>query len=159
MNDDDNNGVIKHPSWKHAISMMREQGITYGSTFETAQISKWLRIEPEDKKFQFAMISIHQQLEVNDGYYLERIENGKAYKIAEAERHEDVAQTFDYKTKRYALRSVNIRSATLGNPEAQLTDGTRKIMEKNLEHASVRLALISRKTTKMLQSPEKKNEQ
>ena len=142
-----NNGdtaAIKHPSWKHALEQITARGLMYGVTFQTTELAEWLRCDPETAQFSFGMIEIRRHLEVNDGYYMASIEGGKAWRIVEADRHEDVAQKFDVKVRRYAVRSVNLRSATLCNPAAKLATDRRQIMERNLEHASIRLALISR---------------
>lgn len=140
-----NNETIKHPAWKHALEQMRQRGLAYGVAYSSQELADWMRCDPQSHQFIFGMLEIKHRIEIDDGYYMASRESGKSWKIVEAESHEDVAGTFDGKVRRYALRSVNIRNATLMNPAAQLSDSCRSEMQRNLEHAATRLALISRR--------------
>lgn len=126
---------------------MREQGIGYGSKWPVEFFEGKLKEKRGTSAFAFALISIRHSIEVEEGYYIKSAENGQVFEVVDAPLHEDVAASFDHKLRRYAVRSINLRSATLLNPNAQLTDEQRKVMESNLEKASVRLVLISRQTS------------
>ena len=136
--------AIKHPTWKHALDVLREKGLAYGQTITCKELASLMRCTPESPQFAFGMISLRHAIEHEDGYYMRSIDSGAAFRIVAAEEHENVAETFDSKVRRFAVRSINIRSATLMNPNANLTDATRARMESQLEKASIRLALISR---------------
>lgn len=138
------NTVIRLPLWQSCLDEMREQGLTYGSSWKAEFFETRLHHKRNDQQFSFEMLSMRQALEEEDGYYLQSSENGAIWEIPQAVGHEEVARHFDQKLRRYAVRSINIRSATLINPKAELSDEERKKIERNLEKASVRLILISR---------------
>lgn len=138
---------IKHPAWRHALEILRREGLTYGLTIKAERLAELLRADVNTPQFQFGMIELRRRIEMDDGYYLACTESGAAWKIIEADSHEDQARTFDTKVRRYAVRSVNLRSATLMNPDADLKPEVRASMERNLEHAATRLALISRRNS------------
>ena len=138
------NELIKLPIWKHCLEIMRGAGMTYGNRWRVEFFEEHLRCKRDSAQFAFEMLALKQAIEEEDGYYLQQIENGAAWSIPAAAEHEDVARGFEQKMRRYAVRSIGIRAATLENPAAELTDGERRKMEANLEKASVRLLLISR---------------
>lgn len=139
-----NEETVKLPLWRNALDKIREAGLTYGKTWQSDFFEKELRCDRDSKEFAFAMMAIRQEVERDDGFYIKSEENGARWSIVAAPDHESVAQTFDTKVRRYAVRSINLRSATLMNPEANLTEDERRKMEHNLEKASLRLILMSR---------------
>ncbi len=132
------------PLWRHALDRMRAGGYSYGSHWKTEFFEQIFRCQRESNQFRFEMMALKQAIEEEDGYYLRSSENGDLWNIPLAFGHEETARSFDQKLRRYAVRSINLRSATLMNPKAELTDSERRKMEHNLEKASVRLLLISR---------------
>lgn len=141
------NEVIHLPLWKNVLEEMREEGITYGKVWKADFFETRLRCPRTDQRFDFAMMQIKQAIEIEDGYYLGSFENKAIWKIPESPNHEDVTQGFESKLRRYAIRAINLRSATLCNPAADLTTEQRRRMESNLEKASFRLLLISRQAS------------
>lgn len=138
------NETVKLPLWKNCLDNMREEQFSYGKTWEAEYFEKALRQPRASKQFAFEMLSLKQEIEREDGMYLKSEENGARYSIIAANAHEDVAARFDRKVRSFAVRSINLRSATLLNPDAKLTDDERRRMEHNLERASLRLVLLSR---------------
>lgn len=136
--------MIQHPSWRHAHEVLRSEGLSYGSTITAKRLGELLRAEPGTQAFTFALLELRQHIEAEDGLYLAQIEDGKAWRILEADAHESQAATFDKKVRRYAVRSVNLRSATLMNEDANLSPWARAKMEKSLEISATRLVLIAR---------------
>ena len=138
------NETVRLPLCKSALETMREQGMSYGSQWKVEFFEQHLRCPKDNNAFQFAMLALRDALEKEDGYYLRQTENGLIWEIPTAIGHEETAQTFDSRLRRYAVRSINLRSATLTNPQAQLSEDERRRMESNLEKAAMRLCLISR---------------
>ena len=136
--------VIKSPAWKHAFEILKAEGLTYGTSVPAARLSELLREPLDSANFQFSAIQLKQLIEVELGLYFGQAEGGREWRVLTADAHEDQAQTFDKKVRRYAVRSVNLRSATLMNPAADLTPEVRAQMETNLERAATRLVLIAR---------------
>lgn len=132
------------PLWKNALEEMREAGLDYGQTWTADFFEKHFREKKDTQKFAFEMMALRQELEKDDGFYLKSEESNARWSIVDAPSHEDVAARFDGKVRRFAVRSINLRSATLMNPKAVLTDDERRKMEGNLEKASLRLVLMSR---------------
>lgn len=132
------------PLWRNALEQLREDGLAYGKTWTVDFFEHHLRCPRTAKEFAFGMMALKQELEREDGYYLKSEEDGARWSIVAAADHETVASTFDTKVRRYAVRAINLRSATLMNPEANLTAEDRRKMERNLERASLRLVLMSR---------------
>lgn len=139
-----NTETTKLPLWRNCLENMREEGLNYGSTWTKEYFEEALRAKVGDSDFAFAMMALRQELEEQDGLYLKSEENYARFSVVAAPDHETVASKFDSKVRRYAVRSINLRSATLLNPKAELTEEERKKMEQNLERASVRLVLMSR---------------
>lgn len=123
---------------------MREAGLEYGQTWPKQFFEEAFRTLVGEPEFAFAMMALRSELEETDGLYLKSEESNSRFSIVAAPDHESVAAKFDTKVRRYAVRSINIRSATLLNPKAELTEEDRKKMEHNLEKASLRLVLMSR---------------
>jgi hypothetical protein len=144
MDENQFDAAVKLPLWRTCLKEMREAGFSYDSTWPTEYFEKALHCARDEVQFAFEMLSLRKEVEIEDGYYIRSEENGKRWIITSAPGHEDIAAGFDTKLRRYAVRSVNLRSATLMNPKAQLSDVERARMEKNLEKASVRLVLLSR---------------
>lgn len=136
--------VLKLPLWKNCLEKMRAQGFGYGSSWPVDFFEGELRRKRDEQQFAFEMMALKQALEEEDGYYLESSESGKLWSIPAAAAHEDVAKSFEHKMRRYSVRSVAIRAATLTNASATLTDAERQKMEANLERASTRLVLLAR---------------
>ena len=132
------------PLWKNCLQQMRDDGLEYGKVYPVEYFEKFLRATRDQQSFIFEMMNLKQTVEKEDGYYLKQINSGSEYMIQTAAGHEEEAHRFDSKVRRYAVRSVNLRAATLMNPKAELTDGERAKMEKSLEIASTRLVLMSR---------------
>jgi hypothetical protein len=135
---------LRLPLWKSLAEEMVDKGIQYGQTWPVSFFEAGLKQDRNSNEFVFGMLSLRSWLEVEHGYYLRSHENGELWSVPHAAEHETVARTFDHKVRRYAVRSINLRSATLTNPDAKLTDEERERMEESLERASVRLVLISR---------------
>lgn len=138
------NDTTTLPLWKNALDAMREEGLDYGKTWTADYFEKYLREDRHSQAFAFEMMALRHELEKDEGLYLKSEESGARWSIVEAAAHEDVAARFDGKVRRYAVRSINLRSATLMNPKAKLTQDERAKMEGNLERASLRLVLMSR---------------
>lgn len=136
--------VITLPIWKHCLGVMKADGMTYGSRWPVEFFEKHLRCGRDAAQFAFEMLALKQNIEDDCGYYLQQIESGKFWVIPQAAEHEGVARGFEHRMRRYAVRSISIRSSTLDNPEAKLSNGERAKMESNLEKASVRLLIMSR---------------
>lgn len=136
--------AIKLPLWKSCLDKMRSDGMTYCSHWKAEFFEEHLRCNRDTDQFVFEMLELKQEIEEEDGFYFRQIKNGQAFEIPPAAEHEIVAKTFERKLRRYAVRSISIRSATLSNPQAQLTECERKRMDHNLEQASIRLLLLSR---------------
>lgn len=132
------------PLWKNALAEMRENGLTYGNTWEASFFEKHFRQQRTAKEFAFEMMALRSEIEREDGYYLKSSEDGALWHVVKAAECEAVASNFDRKMRRYAVRSINLRSATLLNPAAELTPAERQQMEASLERASIRLVLIAR---------------
>jgi len=137
-------GVRKYPLWKDLAAELARGGLDYGQTWPTRFFEEKLDEKAGTKEFAFAMLSLKMTLEFKHGYYLEQTGNGAQWGIPPANQANEIAAGFDHKVRRYAVRSINLRSATLLNPKAELTADERAKMEKDLEHASVRLILLSR---------------
>jgi hypothetical protein len=133
-----------HPLWKAVAKGLIKDGISYGQEWDVEWFERNLRCPRDSKDFAFAMMSLRGLIEEDVGVYIRERDNGKKFYIPPAPEHEDIATGFDRKVRRFAVRSVNLRSATLMNPLAQLSDSERSKMERNLEHASMRLVLMAR---------------
>lgn len=139
-----NETAVKLPLWKSCLEKMREAGLAYEMSWPAEFFEKELRCVRGSNEFAFAMLDLRASMEEEDGYYLRSEKNGELWSIPKAFDHESVAHGFDSKLRRYCVRAINLRSATLMNPKAQLTDGERKKMESGLEKSQVRLALLAR---------------
>jgi hypothetical protein len=144
MNDTNKTETITLPLWKNCLAAMRDDGIDYGKTWQSEYFEQAFRTPRDTQAFVFEMMSLRNTLEKDDGYYLKQLNNGAEYMIQTAVGHEDEASRFDRKVRTYAVRSVNLRSATLMNPKAELSEPERAKMEKGLEIASTRLVLMAR---------------
>lgn len=143
-NENESGSVVIHPLWKVVAKGIIRDGINYGQEWDAAWFEESLRCDRNSKDFAFSMMSIRGLIEEEAGVYIRERDNGKKYYVPPAPEHEDIATGFDRKVRRFAVRSVNLRSATLMNPQAQLSDSERSKMERNLEHASMRLVLMAR---------------
>jgi hypothetical protein len=142
--DTDTIAVIKLPLWRRALEQMRAAGLDYEKAWPVEFFEKEFRANKDAPSFAFEMMGLRKELEDEDGYYLRSSENGKQFYIVAASAVEDVAQGFEQKLRRFAKRAICLRSSTLTNEKAKLTEDERRRMEQNLERASVRLLLISR---------------
>lgn len=143
--------ILRLPLWKACLDEMRETGFTYGASWGAEFFETRLRCANDTDEFCFAMINIRCAIEYDDGYSIKskRAENGLVFFIPSAPGHEEVASAFDQKMRRYLVRAINLRSATLINPQAELTEGERAKMTKNLERDGIRLVLIAREKSVM----------
>jgi hypothetical protein len=133
------------PLWKAlALDLENDPNFTYGWSCTVEWLEAQLKCKRDTSEFAFAMISLRNYTETEHGYYIASEEGGKRYTVPEPFGHEDVAQRFDRRVRRYAVRSVALRSATLMNDQAKLSDTERQTMETNLEHSATRLVLLSR---------------
>ena len=137
-------GAVELPLWRSLAKQMIEDGITYGQTWPVEFFESGLRVKRDANEFKFAMMSLRAYIETEEGVYIQSSENGAVWTVPAARSHEDVASRMDNKVRRYSVRSINIRSATLASEKAELTPEERRKMEVNLEHASMRLILMSR---------------
>jgi hypothetical protein len=136
--------VLRLPLWKGVLDEMREEGLSYDLSWPAEFFEKRLRCDKGTDQFQLQMLAIKQDIEARDGFYLRSSKSGAVWEIPSAPEHEDIAVGLDAKVRRCAVRSINLRAATLMNPDAVLTESERQRMESGLERASIRLVLISR---------------
>ena len=136
--------IVKLPLWKNCLEIMRADGLDFGKSWPVKFFSEHLKCEPDSAQFQFEMLSLKQALEDDDGYYLQQTNSGKSWAIPLAGEHEDVAKTFERKLRRYAIRSISIRSSVLSNPKAELSESDRQKMEGGLDRAQFRLLMLTR---------------
>ncbi len=139
-----NQEAARLPLWKSALETLRLDGIGYNTTIQASRLEDLLRCKRDTAEFAFAMIEIRKSIEAEDGFYLAEINGGAAYEIPDAAAHGDVAKSFDKSVRRYAVRAVNLRMATLMNPSADLSPEKRSAMERDLEHSATRLVMLSR---------------
>lgn len=139
--------ILRLPLWKGCLDEMRKIGLKYGAQFKAEFFEARLRVKRTDPEFDFAVMSIRQAIEEEDGYYVRQSENGAIYEIPSAIGQAEVCNGMDARMKRLAVRAVNLRTATLENPDAQLTAEERKKIEHKLELATWRMLLVSRTKT------------
>ena len=144
---DENIKVERLPLWKNVLKNMRDDGLAYGKVWPASYFEAWLMCEHNSREFDFAMLSIKSQIETEDGYYLQSSNDGNLWSIPSAADHETVCERFDRNVKSFAIRAVLLRDSTLANPTAQLTDQERAKMEKRMEIAGNRLALLNKTAT------------
>lgn len=132
------------PLWRSVAEKLITDGLAYGQRITAAELEEGLKEVRTSPAYAFAVMALRQYIEDETGLYLQSIENGNCFVVPSAPGHEQVAAMMDRKVRRYAVRSVNVRSATLMSPAAELTAQQRATMERNLEHASLRLVLMSR---------------
>lgn len=139
--------ITTHPLWRKVAAELIEAGLEYGQEWPVSFFEHQLRCQRDSTEFKFSMINLRSEIETNGGVYIESLENGAKFRVLNAPEHEDKAGSFDRRMRSYARRGITLRAATLSNPKALLTDSERSVMERNLEHASIRWALISRAVT------------
>lgn len=141
------------PLWRICLKKMRESSsFGYGGQWDTSWFESMLGCIRDTSEFAFAMLDLRQELETEDGYYLEsntvvEEETGirkETWSIPDAVGHGDVATNFESKMRRYASRSVRLLEKTLHNPTAKLSDADKCKMEKKQEIAATRLVLLAR---------------
>jgi hypothetical protein len=147
METDQMTGQSKHPIWRAVAEEMVQNGIEFGQTWPVDYFEGKLKCHRTDKRFVWEMIDLRHYIEVETGQYIGSSDNGRTYSVPPAFGHEDIASRFDHRVRRFAVRAVNMRSATLMNAKAILTSSERATMEKNLEIASTRLVLLARSTS------------
>ena len=138
------NPTIQYPAWQHVLNTIREKKATYGFSIETDTLSSLMRCDATSTEFVFGMLQVKRALERDEGFYLAQCDNGGRYRILAADEHEDQAQRFDSKVQSYACRAVSLRSLTLQNAGGALSECARARMERNLETAANRMALLAR---------------
>lgn len=130
--------------WKNCLEKMRASGFTYGASWSAKFFESELRMSKDTAQFAFEMMALKEAIEKEDGFYLRSSENGLMYDIPTAFGHEDISTRLERGIRRDAVRVINLRSATLANPDATLSQSERCKMEGNLAKAATRLILISR---------------
>ena len=144
---------VSWPLWRAALNTIRKRpDFGYGMTMESRELEELLAADRETTDFAFGMMELRQELEAKDGYYLSSQtitdeESGlrkEVWQIPAAVGHEDVCKSFESKMRRYAARSFSLRSRTLSNPAASLSEDDRRRIEKSCEIASVRQVLLRR---------------
>jgi hypothetical protein len=143
------------PLWKAALAKLRglpEFG--YGLTLDVLWFERELNCQRDTTEFTFALLNIRQQVESENGYYLQSQtvrddETGTKREIVQipcAADHENIAHGFETRMRSYSTRAVDLRVKTLANPEAiaSMTAEQKAHMEKAMEIAAVRTVLIRR---------------
>lgn len=136
--------AVRLPLWKRCLEQMRAEGLGYGKVWKAAFFEEVLRTPRTRPQYSFEMMELKQAIEKEDGYYLQSSESGELWSIPQAPDHEWVCQRIERGIRRDAVRVINLRSATLLNPTAELEEGDRMRMEHNLEKAATRLVLMAR---------------
>jgi len=141
------------PLWRAALNTIRRRpDYGYGMTIATPELENLLGCKRDTPEFAFGMIDIRQAIESDHGYYLgsqtiTEDESGlrkEVWQIPNAAQHEDVAQSFEAKMRRFAKRSMLIRDKTLSNDKANLSEEERANMDKAFGIAQTRLVLLRR---------------
>lgn len=144
------------PLWKVALRNLRAlPGFGFGLKLETRWFEAQLGCSRETSEFAFGMMRLRQEVEEADGYYLQcqtiqDDESGakcEVYQIPSAADHQGVAVSFEARMRSYAARSLQIRTKTLNNPTAQLSESDRARMAKSEEIAATRIVLLRRERT------------
>lgn len=153
METNENNNRTDWPIWKVALKNLRAlPNFGYGLKIETQWFENQLASHRSTSDFAFQMMELRRELEVEDGYYLQSQTQqdddtgmrAEFYQIPAASEHQNVAQGFEAKMRRYASRSFQIRNKTLNNPTADLSASDRSKMEKSAEIAATRIVLLRR---------------
>lgn len=124
---------------------MTEAGMTFGSSWPVDYFETELRAKHGTLEFDFAMLALREAIKWSGhGHYLISERSGQLWRIAAANEVESISQQRDEKIKRDMRFVVELRSSTLANPKAELSDSERRKLEAGLEKASLRLALVCR---------------
>lgn len=139
----DNEGPMILPEWKAALEVMREQGVTHGSTFKVEFFKEHMRLDPEKDQMRFALgiSQIRRELE-KDGMYLSG-EGGKGQLWVVRPPNENAGMMVRYGRK--ALDALK-RGVILGTntPLDTLTQEERRKHEQICERMAKRLVLMRR---------------
>lgn len=148
-----NDEIGEWPLWRICLKRMRESPhFGYGAMWDTAWFEAQLSCKRDSNEFAFAMLDLRQELEDEDGYYLQAntiIEESsgirkETWSIPDAVGHGEQATHFESKMKRYASRAVRLLDKTLHNATAKLDESQRANLDKKQEIAATRLILLSR---------------
>jgi hypothetical protein len=128
--------------WVRLVDEMIEKGITFGTKYEMAYLVDRLACQPESIAFGIAISNINDEL-IESGLYLSaREQRGAGYIVLMADGAEEVARTRVRRSFREMARACKLFGGIARNPEAQITDDTKKRLLKCEEKAAIRLSLM-----------------
>jgi hypothetical protein len=131
------------PLWKAVCEEMLA-AVAFKARWDFTWLETQLECKRETNEFKFAMMAIRSEIELQTGYYIEQDSSESCYQVRDEHGHEAKCEALDAMPRRSLIRSINIRTALLQNPTAQIADQDRKRIEKRLEIAATRLVLMSR---------------
>ena len=135
--------TLKLPLWKNVVEELVNDGITYGSTYETVFFETRLREKRETLAFGIGISQIRSAL-LERGLYLSgQGQKGHQFVVLEASANADVMRNLQSQAIVALRKGVILGTNTRVDI---LTIEERRKHESMLEKLAIRAALISRRT-------------
>ena len=134
--------TIRLPLWKRCLEDMLAKGFSYGTTWPASYFEAFFKAPQGTMNFAGEMIPLRQHIEKELGYYIGQRNNGQEWFIPDSKQHEACAHALEADANHCLRRSIVIRCHTLDNPAAHLDDTTRQIIERGIERAQIKYALL-----------------
>jgi hypothetical protein len=138
---EDSGELRRLPLWKSCLDEMLKAGVSYGQTYDAEYFETRLSAVRDTLPFNAAIHCIREGLE-HHGFYLSgRGFNASGFSILPVEQNLDASKMHQRAGLKFLRRTVTLLMATPGN---LLAEEKRKNLERFLEKASLRLALVQR---------------